>query len=304
VIKWYSPQAVDQLAGALETEPAAAVLVLSHSQMAPYRHLFGGPVMVDMHNVESQLIASYRKSAGPLFRLVLGWDSLALARVERKIARWADALVVVSDHDAQVVTGWGSREPLVAPNGVSQEAFRTVRADRDPAHPVIAFVGHLGWRPNVDACVWLVEEVFPHVLKECPGAIIRLVGRTPSERVTSLRSENVEIHGDVDSVLPLVASADVATAPLLAAGGTRLKIIEALATGTPVVATGLGALGLEHLSSSGALAMEDRPAPFAEALIRLIREPPDPDSTRRLVSSYEWGAVMRPAIEKIKELAG
>jgi polysaccharide biosynthesis protein PslH len=113
----------------------------------------------------------------------------------------------------------------------------------------------------------------------------------------------VRVIADVPSTLPHLAAATVATAPLQASGGTRLKILEALATGTPVVATPLGAMGLEHLAGSG-LDVEASPEAFAAAVLRRIDAPGDPAAIRAAVEPYRWTNALQPLLGAAAAIAG
>jgi polysaccharide biosynthesis protein PslH len=121
-----------------------------------------------------------------------------------------------------------------------------------------------------------------------PGARLLLVGRDPAARVRALTGPGVEVTGTVPEVRRHLAAARVAVAPLLSGGGSRLKVLEALEAGRPVVATAVGAEGLEHLAGRG-LVVADGARPFAEALTGLLA---DPARAERL------GAVGREAVHR------
>ena len=189
---------------------------------------------------------------------------------------------------------------MTAPNGVSESAFDVVRTTT--ATPAVVFIGHLGWRPNVDAAHWLVRSVWPAVTRRRPTAELQLIGRSPAKSLLKYDGiDGISVHPDVPSTLPYLGAAAVATAPLRAAGGTRLKILEAMATGTPVVATSLGALGLEHLVRRRAMAIADDPDDFAESLVRSIESRSDPEFVRQLVDPYRWRLALQPLVDVLTE---
>ncbi|WP_285657156.1 glycosyltransferase [Actinomycetospora sp. NBRC 106375] len=296
VLKWYSPVAVDRVVAAARHRPD--LFLISFSQLAPYRRAFGGPVAFDLHNVEADIIGNYAKVAKGLLRLAASLDALFLRRLEAKIPRWADGVTAVSDNDADVFERLSGVRPAVASNGVSGDAF-SLAAQIVGEPPEIVFVAHLGWRPNIDGAQWLVTAVWPHVRGALPGALLRLVGRSPAPEVLGLASHDVLIDGDVESVLPYLARARVSTAPLLAAGGTRLKIIEGLATGTPVVATRLGALGLEALVDRTFFVIADDPKVFADEIVRLAAQRTCPDVVRDSVRQYSWAEALSPLVDEV-----
>ncbi len=296
-LTWFSPRVVREVRSGT-SEHRYDLTILEFTQLLGYLPVVPRPVLVDMHNVESELMANYAGSAAsPLKRLAARYEASALRRMEALLPRRVDAVATVSRRDADTLRGLagaraGGADVLVAPNGVSDEAFST----SGPRDRTVVFVAHLGWRPNVDAAEWLVGQVWPHVRALDPGLRLQLVGRSPAASVQALRGPTVEVHGDVPTVLPFVTSACVATAPLLAAGGTRLKILEALACGTPVVATPLGALGLESLEGPHlrlAASAED----FARAVVDLAQQGAAREPVRATVEPYRWRNVLRPLVD-------
>ena len=293
--RWYRPRVVRELVAARGTVNPR-VSVIEYSQLLGYRPVFRGRVVLDMHNIESELMANYSTSSSRIKACVARYEAWRLRHLESHIGRYADAVAVVSDHDRDVLQGLlhESVAVVVAPNGVGDDGFDLdlVRDD------VVVFVGHLGWAPNVDAAVWLCESVWPRVATRAPQARLKLVGRSPAKRVQNLRGETVEVHADVPSVLPHVASAKVATAPLLAAGGTRLKILEALSCGTPVVATPLGALGLAHLAGRG-LDIHEGAAAFADAIVTRLSMPSEPAVPREASELFRWPSALEQLVSVV-----
>jgi glycosyltransferase involved in cell wall biosynthesis len=298
VLKWYSPRAVDRVVDYARRAPS--IFVISFSQLAPYRHAFRGPVFFELHNVEADIIGNYAKVAKGVVRVAAALDAWRLRRLEARIPRWADGLTVVSDNDADVFERLSGVRATVASNGVSDEAFAIQKQATSPAE--VVFIAHLGWRPNIDAAQWIAGAVWPHVRELLPGAVLRLVGRSPASEVRALATTDVLVDGDVASVSPFLARATVGTAPLLAAGGTRLKIIESLASGTPLVATRLGALGLEHLADERFLSIADDPRAFAEQIVRLASTPGNPDLIRGAVGEYRWIEALAPLVAAVREV--
>ncbi|MBM7807006.1 glycosyltransferase involved in cell wall biosynthesis [Geodermatophilus bullaregiensis] len=302
-LTWFSPRVVREVHRDL-SQHRYDLTILEFTQLLGYLPVVPRPVLVDMHNVESELMANYARSAASRpKRLAARYEASALRRMEALLPRRVDAVATVSQRDADLLRDLaGGRatgaEVVVASNGVSDEAFDT----SGPRTRTVVFVAHLGWRPNVDAAEWLVGEVWPHVQSLDPDLVLQLVGRSPAASVQALRGSTVEVHADVPSVLPYVTAARVATAPLLAAGGTRLKILEALACGTPVAATPLGALGLESLEGPH-LRLARSAEAFAHAVVDLARQDPDRDAVRAVVEPYRWRNVLAPLVEHATALS-
>lgn len=157
----------------------------------------------------------------------------------------------------------------------------------------VVFIGHLGWQPNIDAAVWFCREVWPRVVAADPARRLLLVGRRPASRVLALAGKSIEVHPDVPSVVEFFGRAATSVAPLLAAGGTRIKILESLGSGTPVVATAMGALGLESLEGRYLQICSD-PAAMADAVLSSCAEPADRAQVRSLVQDYGWERALEP----------
>ncbi|WP_175507531.1 glycosyltransferase [Nocardioides terrae] len=287
--RWYRPRVVRELL-ALQAELQPTVRVIEYSQLLGYRALLKGPVVLDMHNVESELMANYASSSGRAKAWLARYEAARLRWLERRLGKHADVVGVVSEHDRHILQQTMVAPPrrlVVAPNGVADAGFG-IEAERGPE---VVFVAHLGWAPNVDAAEWLCEKAWPEVVARRPDARLSLVGRSPAKRVLKLQADTVRVVPDVPSVLPYVAGAAVATAPLLAAGGTRLKILEALSCGTPVVATTLGALGLEHVDEA-ALLVRDDPSAFADAVLALLARASDAEAVRRAAEPFRWASTL------------
>tara|TARA_B100000678_G_scaffold279562_1_gene275371 strand:+ start:1067 stop:2083 length:1017 start_codon:yes stop_codon:yes gene_type:complete len=301
-IRWFRPRVAAELERLRGVE---TLVVVEFSQLAPYAMAARGLTWhLDMHNVESELLGNYARSVRGPRRVVAQWERWRVLLLERRSVRAARSVSVVSPIDMSWVRRQGAgadRCVLLAPNGVDEAAFSVPPGSRGLA---VVFVGHLGWAPNVDAADWLTTSVWPIVRESAPEARLFLVGRYPHRRVFELENEEsgVTVIPNPDDVWPYIQSSRVATAPLLAAGGTRLKILEALALGTPVVATSLGALGLEALEGRD-LAICDSPNEFAEAVCLRLREEPSMDRCRSTVANYSWPVVLTPMVEQIVRLA-
>jgi glycosyltransferase involved in cell wall biosynthesis len=284
--------------------------LLESSYLLPYRVLFRCPVIVDLHNIESELVGNFANSRKGIVRAAAKTEAALMQRVEAAIPARVAAVSTVSTTDRDTlwrISKSDSAPIAAAPNGVMDAAFEVADQVAQAPAPTVVFIAHLGWRPNVDGAKWLAHEVWPLVLAQIPAARLQLIGRTPADSVIALTSpaRHVTVHPDVESVFPYLAEAAVATAPLWTAGGTRLKILEALATGTPVVATSLGALGLEALQSDEVLAISDTPQGFANAVVKLLSPAQVPQASksqaaRQAAEAYRWESTLQPLLELVQ----
>jgi glycosyltransferase involved in cell wall biosynthesis len=160
----------------------------------------------------------------------------------------------------------------------------------------------MSWPPNAEAALLLANDVLPAVRRRVTGARLRIVGRNPPAEVKSAAADEVEVTGGVESVIPHLRDAALLAVPLEAGGGTRLKILEALASGLPVVSTPIGAEGLD-LTDGEHLLIATREQ-FAEAIVRLLN---DRSFGTRLARNgrtavrqrYDWTAIGQKAAAAI-----
>lgn len=190
----------------------------------------------------------------------------------------------------------------VIPNGVDLAGYAGPYPE--PAPDSLIFTGSFRYSANWEAMEWFVGQVYPLIKQRRPGACLTITGDHAGRPLPP--AEGVTLTGFVDDVRPLVASSWISLAPLLSGGGTRLKILEAMALRTPVIATRKGAEGLDAQPGEHLLLADD-PAEFAAATVRLLEEP---GLRRRLVenayrlvrSRYDW-AVIWPQFLKLVERA-
>jgi glycosyltransferase involved in cell wall biosynthesis len=191
----------------------------------------------------------------------------------------------------------------VIPNCVNLADYRNVCEAPQPE--TLIFTGSFRYSANHDAMVWFLSEVYPRIRAQIPSVRLSITGDHADLPLPP--AGNVVLTGFVDDVRPLIASSWVGLAPIRIGGGTRLKILEAMALRTPVVATSKGAEGLE-LEDEEHLLIADTPEGFAEAVVRLLRKP---RLRKRLVDhgyqaiqeKYDWPAVMPRFLELVEQVA-
>jgi polysaccharide biosynthesis protein PslH len=262
----------------------------------------GAPVVLSAHNVESEVMGSLAE-ADPraVHRRRWAWEARKTERLEADVARKVAAVAVTSDHDGEVFERLGAARVVVVPNGVDTTAI----VHETPAEGAeLAYVGHYGYRPNTLAARELVEEILPRV----PGASVRVVGRDPGPEVERLAAPAVTVTGEVADPIAELRHARALVVPLRSGGGTRLKVLEALAAGTPVVSTSFGVAGLEVRDGEDVL-IGETPEDLARLAARVVADDALAASLsgrgRRLVEErYDWSVVARPLIEVHRELAG
>lgn len=249
------------------------------------------PIIIDMHNVESDLReeidrARAPRSLRPLLPMLLHSRFEACRSAERLAASVATEIWVCSEEDRKRLAAIVGVSPIrVIPNPIPSWAEHAV-SEADVGSNDILFVGHLAYPPNVAAVELLVKDIMPLLRKRVPDATLHVCGRRPRRRLeTVVRSHGHRLSADADDLLPIYRSAAVAAVPLMAGGGSRLKILEAMALACPVVATAKAVEGLD-LTAGIHFRAAERADQFATELADALRSPA---ASRRLATnSREW----------------
>lgn len=265
------------LRAALRAHAEAHPVDLWHCEWTPYAQALSavdGPRLVMAHNVESVIWQRYYETeTSTLRRWYIGRQWRKFQRFERRALGAADRTVAVSDLDAERLRhDFGVQRIDVVDNGVDTAYFRPGQARRDPR--CLLFLGSLDWRPNLDAVQILLERILPAVRAVEPDVTVRLVGRNPPAalREQAAAIPGVELHATVPDVRPYLATCGMLVVPLRIGGGSRLKILEALASGVPVVSTRTGAEGL-CLEPGRDLTVVEDVDDLAVAVVANVRSP-------------------------------
>jgi sugar transferase (PEP-CTERM/EpsH1 system associated) len=227
-----------------------------------------------------------------------------LRRYEAQICRRADRVLAVSQADARALRRLvPSLEVAVIPNGIDTRVYLPATVEPRTGGYSLVFTGTMDFRPNVDAVLWFTEEVWPRIRAEVPDVHFYVVGQRPHRRLGSLREDRgVTVTGWVEDVRPHIADATVYVAPLRMGGGTRLKLLEAMAMSKPVVATRLGAEGYP-VTDGRQLILADSPAEFAQVVVALLDSPARRaelgQNARTFVERrYDWRVIV-PYMEQV-----
>jgi glycosyltransferase involved in cell wall biosynthesis len=251
--------------------------------------------VLNLYDLEAGLLQRQANVLPPgLERGLYANGAWRMAKLEKKLPREADLIWTVSEKERQSLLRQTPGLPVyLAPGGVDCDAIQPL-----PPEPgkEILFVGSLQYFPNVDGVQYLVNEIMPEILKRCPDAMLRVVGRQPDDRIRQLHNPPaISIVGEVEELKPFYRAARLCIVPLRSGGGTRLKILEAMAYGRPVVSTAIGAEGIDVEHGRNIL-IADTPAEFADAVSRVLNEPGLAEALaeggRRLVErSYSWKSI-------------
>jgi glycosyltransferase involved in cell wall biosynthesis len=264
------------------------------------------PVVVMAHNVESLIWERlWQNEANRIKRWYIKRQFAKYEFFERSVFSQVALTIAVSDKDADLArTQYAARRVAVVENGVDLDYFAPTLQPRDPYD--ILFLGSLDWRANLDAVVFLLDEIFPRVLASEPTAHLSIVGRRPPkwliERVGAL--DYARIEPDVPDVRPYLNRCGALAVPLRVGGGSRLKILEAAACLCPVVSTPVGAEGLNFAPDVHYLQAGTADA-IADALLQTIRHSnrvAEMATSARdvVVQQYGWPALSRKLNEALQ----
>jgi polysaccharide biosynthesis protein PslH len=276
--KWDSPALRRTLRRALRAS-AADVVYVDHLGMARYlpdirAERPGSRIVLDQHNVESELFKQFAESRTGPSKLVATAEWRAAAHFERGVLGAVDAVVAISRADARHFQGIARVPAHVVP--VVMEFERRVRAH--PGRPHFCYVGSLGWHPNVAGLNWFCQKVWPKIRMRVPDATLDIAGvglhRHAGGRLRvpgAWRMAGIEAVGFLEDLEPLYARSVAMIAPVRGGTGVRIKVLEALGAGLPVVTTGDGVSGLP-LTDDREVLIANEPDAFTERVERVARD--------------------------------
>jgi glycosyltransferase involved in cell wall biosynthesis len=299
--RMYRSTALDEALAAAVRGSRPAWVVAHAYHVGPAALAASRPAWIDFHNVDSRIWARMGETGRSLASRVFARRQVPpVERFERDLLEGADGVSCVSSVDEGEMRRLAPNvRPLVVPNGVdlTRYGFRgrapasASPEERHSSGPLV-FVGDLTWPPNAEGLAWFAEGVWP--LLRSSGLRVEVLGRGAPAELVRLAPEWTFL-GEGGDTRPLWTRAAAAIVPLLAGGGTRLKILEAAASGAPVVSTTVGAEGLGFADGSEIL-LRDDPAGFADAVLRLAGDRAFAEglaaaARARVEREFDWRAI-------------
>ncbi len=266
------------VAAALAEKPDVVVVDFPHAGVLVPDRIDAASVMFT-HNVEAEIFERHAARASGVWRLVWADQSRKMRRFEAETLRRFDSVIAVSDRDAAALEK-RYRLPAVEAidTGVDLDFFAANPPGPAPAPDggTLVFTATMSWPANVEGIHYLLDEVWPILLRARPGMKATIIGRNPPASLSDKINErglNVTLTGFVDDIRPHVAAADVYVIPLWVGSGTRIKAFEAMAMGRPVVSTSLGVEGLDVTHDEHFL-RADNTEDFARSILSLLNDRP------------------------------
>jgi len=256
------------------------------------------PVVLDEHESEGLLWRQYLRRGGVAMRAFALLNLLKLAWFQKRLASRIAAILCASDRETEFARTFipATVGLWTVPNGIDADSYTSLLTAQKNSNSIILCGGLSVFRNQV-AALWFAQKVFPLVQREIPDADFWIVGSNPSQEILDLENTpGIHVTGTVDDVRPYYARAAVAVAPYRYGEGTKLKVLEAMASGVPVVATPIGCQGIDVVHGEHVL-IADAEKEFGDQVIGLLREPERraclaAAARRRIEERYTWRRIV------------
>ena len=276
------------------------------SPIIPFLRLLGKPIVLDEHGVEISFVREIHKA---LERRITLTHYLKTFLLEWLAVKFSSAVFVCSKLDGekiQHIYKISEKKIAVTPNGVDENFFEDIEP-YNYGKPAILFMGSFDHAPNISAAKFLLNHVIPELFMRNENVIFVFVGRNPPSWVTQNQFKGrVKVFANVKDVRPFVAGADVVVAPIFHGSGTRIKILEYMSLGKPVISTSKGAEGINVKDGQNILIRNSRQE-FVLAILQLLDNTALAkrigENARKLVKKeYMWRQIADNALEAYKML--
>ena len=307
-IRWLLSADARRIASEWDASTDFDVVHFDTLSLAPYANIFTrGAKSLDHHNIESDMmLRRARLERHPLKRFYFWQEGLRLQRYERRVCPQFDLNITCSTLDTErlkrIAPGVTATE---VPNGVDTDYFRP---DGEPETPLsLVFAGNLSWYPNAAAMLFFADRVWPALKRELPGVSIDVIGGSPPLRLSALAASDKDfrVHGFVPDVRPYISRAALYVCPIMDGGGTKLKILDALAMGKAIVAHPVACEGIGVRDGHDVI-FARQPEEFVRTILALLGSPQTREklshNARSLAeSSYSYAVIGRKLVRELEE---
>lgn len=273
-----------------------AALVLKHTRASR--------VFVDTHNIDSEVLVRYSRALpSKILRTFSFYSARLMEAVEASVFGAVTEVWVCSNREENDLRDRGYENVICVPNGVSIST--PAEHPEKPEGVGFVFFGRLDYRPNIDALHYFADEIAPLVMRSNPEFSLRVIGAGDTSAIRKILAGKswARITGRVENVADSIRGATAVLVPLRIGGGTRLKVLEAMAAGVPVISTSLGAEGIDYTADTNILIADS--APEFERMITLVNNDSSirarlGNCARDLVrSKYMWSETLGPHVERL-----
>ena len=267
---------------------------LTAMSLAPIvkKYLPYAKLVLDAHNVDHLLISPDYIS------------HKQIKKIESELYKYVDEFWACSQNDVSILEylNHGKIHGSIVPNGVSIMDKPYIE-DKDSTYSTILFCGTLDALPNKEGILWFYKEIWPLIIKTRPDAKLLVIGKGNRKPFAAFESDpTVDFVGEVDDVNPYYKESFIAIVPLLSGSGTRLKVLEAMSLGNPLITTSKGIEGIEFESGTHAL-VADKSEAFASSIIAILTNPEKGEVLRSnayklVVKKYNWSTIVHNLVHK------
>ena len=223
------------------------------------------------HNIEHEIWERSSKLSGGIVQAYLKNLSKRIKRFEKDILNSYDLLVPITERDGRILNEMGNKKPMhVSPTGIDTTAL--IPHSKHLEHPSVFHIGSLEWSPNQEGLLWFIEKCWPRIHEKFPELKFYVAGRNaPEWLIRKFDAPNIVYEGEIPDAYEFMNSKSIMVVPLFSGSGMRIKIIEGMALGKPIISTTIGTEGISTTSDKNIL-IANNEEEFTRAVSKLIED--------------------------------
>lgn len=308
-MEWLRSTEARQIIVNLLAEKSFDAVHIDTISLCIYSDLFRGlPVVLNHHNFESAMLESRsRTEQNPIKSLYYRYEASRLFKSEVQHCKSSDLNITCSNEDAEAMESSIGGKYLSVPNGVDVSYFYP-NPSVSVAEKSIVIVGGLSWYPNREAVEYFIRKIWPLIKARIPGMSVDIIGRGPTSEMLKLAEtdELFRVHGFVDDVRDYLWRAQFYLCPIRTGGGTKLKILDALASGCCIIADPFACKGIK-VQNGVDVVYAETPESYVEALLELLDHPEQEASLREagpelIREHYSYTGIGKQYAEALEKL--